>query len=149
MALFPTRLKSGYGAINMGDGATPEVFTKLCGLTSYTYTNQTATNDDIVDPCDEPESIGFRSLVATSKSATIQVSGFYNRTQSEIMRTAKGVSKNYTFKLTEPSGETVSKLTVAGKFVMTNHEITGGTNGEYIQFSATFESDGTFTETNA
>lgn len=149
MALTPVRLKSGYGSVNMGDGASPEVFTKLCGLESSTYTVSFDTSDDTVDSCDEPEAVPARELVVTGKKATITVAGFYNRTQSEIMRTAKGATKNYTFKLIEPSGTTVSKLTVAGAFIMTEHAISTGRNAEYVKFTATFESTGSFTETNA
>jgi Phage tail tube protein len=149
MAVTPKRLKSGYGSVNMGDGASPEVFTKLCGLTSFSYAVNFSTQDDEVDICDEPEGVPAREVVVTGKSATINVAGFYNRTQSEIMRTAKGATKNYTFKLTEPSGDAVSKLTVAGAFIMTQHEISGGRNAEYFTFTATFESTGAVTETNA
>lgn len=68
----PKTLRFGAGALYIGDGADPEVFTKVCGFTSMELTIDKETNDTTVPDCDDPDAAAWteRDVVALSWSMT-------------------------------------------------------------------------------
>lgn len=143
MAVYPKKVKAGYFGVYVGDGATPEVFTKLCGLRSRSFTDQVNTSDNFDADCADPEAVPFRTLDTTGRQADISGQGVYNRTQAAMVRGAVGQPKNYRFVASEPSGDPVDDGWYAGQFVLTNNQISGE-DGGYVQSSMTFQSDGPY-----
>lgn len=146
MALYPKRLKSGFINVLVGDGATPEVFTLLCGASQKTFTDQKNTTDDTLDPCDDPEAIPFRVLQVTGRQASIGLNIVYNRTQAAMIRElmASSDSVNMRFQFTEPNGDAVDAGYYAGQFQVVNFQVTAGGNAEYATGTLQIESDGEY-----
>jgi hypothetical protein len=146
MALFPRRLKSGYISVLIGNGATPEVFTKVCGATQRSFTDQKNTTDDVLDPCDDPEAIPYRVLQVTGRQASIALDIVYNRTQAPLFRSlmASSESSNMRFEFTEPTGDVTDGGYYQGAFQVTNFQVTAGGNAEYATGSLQIESDGEY-----
>lgn len=144
MALYPSKVKGGYVAVYMGDGATPtEAFTKLCGLNTRSFTDQINTSDNFNTDCSDPEAVPFRSLDTTGRQADISGSGVYNRAQIALLRAAVGQVKNYRFAISEPAADNIDDGWYAGAFVLTNLQV-NGEDGSYTQASLTFQSDGPY-----
>lgn len=51
----PTTLRFGAGVFYVGDGATPEVFTKVCGFDSVELQLSKSTSSTAVADCDQPD----------------------------------------------------------------------------------------------
>lgn len=143
MALYPTKVKGGYVSVYMGDGATPEVFTKICGLKTRSFTDQVNTSDNFEADCSDPESVPVRTLDITGRQGDIAGEGRYNRTQAAIIRAAVGVPKNYRFAISEPAGDNIDDGWYAGSFVLTNLQITGE-DGAYTTASMQWANDGAY-----
>lgn len=72
MALAKT-IKFGEQLLLWGDGATPEVFTPLCGFTSLELTVNIETNSTNVPDCDDPDLPAW--LVSSEVSKQMQLGG--------------------------------------------------------------------------
>lgn len=146
----PDIVKGTYIDILMGDGATPEVFTPICGLTARTFTEQVNTNDQFVPDCADPEDIPVRRLVPTGKQWDLSGEGLLNLAQEATVRGASGLTKNYRFRINRPAGSTVGTGYFEGPAMLTNIQIGGSTgNGEFASVSLTMASDGEWTYTAA
>ena len=73
---IPTTFKYGAGMFYLGDGATTEVFTKLCGFTSMELQISKDTNDAAVPDCDDPDAAIWSVADVTSQSWTMNFEGF-------------------------------------------------------------------------
>jgi len=51
----PDIVKGSYIDILVGDGATPEVFSVLCGFSTNSFTEQVNTSDEFTYDCADPE----------------------------------------------------------------------------------------------
>lgn len=152
--LFPARLKGGYISVLVGDGNTPEVFTKLCGATSRGFTLQKNTTDDNLDPCDDPEAIPSRVLQVTGKQWDMALNIIYNRTQAALLRSLflTTDSSNFRFEFTEKGGTgavqqgggTIDSGYWQGLGQVTNLQTTGTGNAEYATGTMAIQSDGDF-----
>jgi len=159
MALFPARLKGGYISVLVGNGANPEVFTKLCGATSRAFTIQKNTTDDNLDPCDDPEAIPSRVLQVTGKQWDMALNIIYNRTQAALIRdlATRSTSSNFRFEFDEAGttgsiqngGGTIDSGYWQGAGQVTNFQVTGGGNAEYATGTLAIASDGDFQWVNA
>jgi len=145
MATFPQRLKGGYISVLVGDGANPEVYTKICGATSKGFTYQKNTTDDVLDPCDDPEAIPSRVLQVTGRQWDIALNIVYNRTQAALIRDlmASSDSSNFRFEFSEPVGsDAVDAGYWFGKAQVTNFQVTGEGNAAYASGTMAIASDG-------
>lgn len=147
MALYPKRLKSGYISVLIGNGASPEVFTKLCGATSKSFTYQKNTTDDVLDPCDDPEAIPARVLQVTGRQWDIALNIVFNRTQHELIRDLmeSSDSTNMRFEFTEPTGDAVDAGYWQGPAQVTNFQVTGEGNATFATGTLAIASDGEWT----
>lgn len=143
----PKILRGTYVNILMGNGAGPEVFSPLCGLTTRTFTHQVNTNDQFVRDCADPEDIPSRETTSTGEQWDMSGSGLVNRTQLAEVQAAVGQVKNYRFELGEPAGDLVYGGYYSGAAKLTTLTITGS-DGEFTSIDLTFVSEGdwTFTE---
>ena len=103
----PAIVKGTYVDILIGNGATPEVFTAVCGLTTRSFTHQVNTSDQFVRDCADPEDVPHRRLTVTGEQWDLAGEGLYNRAQAAAIRAAVGTTRNYRFVVGEPAGETV------------------------------------------
>jgi hypothetical protein len=153
--LFPARLKGGRISVLIGDGANPEVFTKLCGATSRAFTIQKNTTDDNLDNCGDPEAIPARVLQVTGQQWDMALNIIYNRTQAARLRALATTnnSSNFRFEFTEAGSATTPLQNGGGKIdagywqgagQVTNFQVTGGGNAEYATGTLAIASDGPF-----
>lgn len=142
----PDILRGTYSTILMGDGATPEVFTVLCGITAKSITEQVNTSDTFNRDCADPEDVPVRQISGTGRQWSMRGSGNMNRANFQDLEDAVGMVKNYRFFIARKAGEAAPKLN--GYFLapgmITTKTITGD-DGAYMQMDLTFESDGEWT----
>lgn len=140
----PDIVKGAYIDILLGDGAEPtENFLPICGLTARTLTEQVNTNDVFVPDCADPEMVPVRRLVPTGQQWDISGEGLLNLANRATVREAKGVTKNYRFRVGRPTGSIVGAGFYEGPAMLTNLQIGGSAgNGEFATTSLTIASDG-------
>lgn len=59
----------------LGNGADPEVFTKICAVTAKGINFQTNTNEYFVPDCDNPDDPAWREMTKSGRFADISGSG--------------------------------------------------------------------------
>lgn len=143
----PDIIRGTYVSILMGDGATPEVFTPICGITARDFTHQGQTKDIATRDCADPESVPVRRLIVTSEQWDLSGSGQLNRSQLSLVDAAMLVTKNYRFVIGEPADNMVYGGYYAGPAMLTQKKITGN-DDDMAGIELTIGSDGTwaFTE---
>ncbi len=143
----PDIIRGTYFSLMMGDGAGPEVFIALCGISTRNFTHQANTNDVFTRDCALPENVPVRRAIVTGEQWDLTGEGVLNRSDLERIEAAFGVKKNYRFLFTEPSDDEVFQGYYAGSAILSNMTITGE-DENFATMSLTFVSDGewTFTE---
>ena len=137
----PAIVKGSYVDILVANGASPAVFTAICGLTTRSYTHQVNTADQFVRDCADPEDVPHRRLTVTGEQWDLSGEGLYNRAQAAVIRAAVGVTRNYRFVVSEPAIETVEDGFYEGPAMLTNLQL-GGSDGEFGSVSVQIVSDG-------
>lgn len=141
----PDIVRGTYIDILLGDGATPEVFTPVCGITTRQFTSQINTNDSFIPDCDDPEDVPIRRLIPTGRQWDLSGDGLYNLAQEAILRSAEGVTLNYRFRIRRPAGSIVGTGYYEGPGMLTQRQIGGNSgNGEFGSISLAIASDGTW-----
>jgi len=140
---YTDKLKSTRVAIMMGDGATPEVFSPMCGITTKGFQQTRATSDTVDWDCADPDAtpVTVRDVGATDW--TISGSGLLHRPLLAKVQDAfdSADATNYRFMFDEPTGSEVIDGYYEGPGIITDLNITG-TNGEYVQISITISAAG-------
>lgn len=137
----PNRVKPRFIVIEMGNGASPEVFTPLCGIRTPGMTAQTNGNDDFANDCADPESVPVRYFLPTGEQWDMSGAGVVNLDNLETIYNAKGVTKNYRYSIGKAANQTGSEYYFAGPAVLTNIQI-GGSEDNFASIDLTFVSDG-------
>ncbi len=146
----PEIVKGTYIDISIGDGADPEVFTPICGITAKTFTHQVNTNDTFVPDCADPEDVPTRRLVPTGEQWDLSGEGLFNLAQHTVVRNATGVTKNYRFVIGRPAGSVVGAGYYEGPAILTNRQMGGSSgSGEFGSINLTMASDGDWTWVDA
>jgi hypothetical protein len=147
----PAIVRGSYLDIAMGNGASPEVFSILCGLNARNFTQQVNTSDTFVADCADPEDVPIRRLVPTGKQWSLSGEGRYNRSQRAVIDAAVGVTKTFRFIMSEPDGDSISDGYYEGPGMITNIQFggSGAESGNFATFSVQIESDGEWTWTAA
>jgi len=146
----PDIVKGTYVDILMGDGAEPEVFTPICGLTARNFTQQVNTNDVFIPDCADPEDVPIRRLVPTGKQWDLSGDGLMNLLQRDEIDAALGVTANYRFRIGRPAGSVVGTGYYEGPAMLTNIQWGGNSGGgEFASASIAIASDGEWTWTAA
>jgi hypothetical protein len=68
-------VKFGQQQLLIGDGASPEVFTAPCGITSLTKSTSTNTSDIDIPDCDDPDLVLWLGIDEVSRRMTLTFSG--------------------------------------------------------------------------
>jgi hypothetical protein len=134
----PTTYKFGEFIIEVGNGASPEVFGLPCGLTSKSFAGNANTNDTNVPDCDDPDAMAWLERAVVALSRDITGSGVLAK---EFLATwddwwTSGNSKHARI--------TIDPYTWSGSYVLSRFEITG-TLGNKVQVNVTMTSDGQVT----
>lgn len=139
----PDIVRGTYISILMGDGATPEVFTPICGITTRDFTHQGQTKDVFTRDCGDPEAVPVRRLIVTGEQWDLSGSGQLNRSQLSMVDAAMLVTKNYRFVIGEPADNMVYGGYYAGPAMLTQKKITGN-DDDMAGIELTVGSDGTW-----
>ena len=137
----PDIIRGTYFILALGDGADPEVFQPLCGLTTRELAYQANTNNTFIRDCELPEDVPVQRIIVTGEAWTLTGSGDMNRADVQKLEDAKGQPRNYRFFYTEPAADEVFQGYWEGVGVITAKTITGS-DDTYAQISLTIASDG-------
>jgi hypothetical protein len=144
-----TNIPGGYFNLLVSNGATPPVFTYLCGVTTNELTVVTNGNDQFIPDCDDPDKVLIRRRVNISEQADITASGTYNPDNFPRIEALRGVSAPYRFQAAVTPAMVTAGYTpsyLEGNFVLNGYTI-GGTRGDGTFGTLTgmsFASDGEF-----
>jgi hypothetical protein len=138
-------VEADFAIVKKGDGATPEVFTILCGLDQVSINRVANANDRFRRDCAKPGSVPFRRSKTTGKQMDITASGAINIPDIATYNDALGVSGNYLIELGQydgtDDGEIIHTITGPFNLLSANSSIGDDSNAE-----VTLASDGIWTE---
>lgn len=144
----PDIIRGTYFSLMLGDGAGPETFAALCGITTRDFTHQSNTNDQFTRDCADPENVPVRNIIVTGVQWDLTGEGVLNRANLEAIQAADdGQPHNWRYLFTEPADDLVYQGYYAGSGIITNFKITA-TDENFATISLTIASDGAwaFTE---
>jgi hypothetical protein len=84
-----------YIVVQVGNGATPEVFVDACGIETSGLNQTVQSNDRYRRDCATPAAIPTRKVRVTGYSWDLTGSGVINMDQFELFQDALGVTKNF------------------------------------------------------
>jgi predicted secreted protein len=138
----PDIIRGTYFSLMAGDGAGPETFTALCGITTRNFTHAHNTSDQFTRDCADPENVPIRRLIVTGEQWSLGGDGTLNRANlATIQGLDDGQTHNWRFLFTEPAADLVYQGYYAGPAIMTSLQITGA-DDNYATISIALESDG-------
>lgn len=140
----PDIIRGTYFSLLMGNGAGPEVFTALCGISTRSFTAAVNTNDQFTRDCADPEDVPIRRAIVTGRQWDLTGEGTLNRANLADIIAAQAVTKNYRFLFTEPADDEVYQGYFAGPAILTNLQITAE-DESFAQISIALVSDGLWT----
>jgi TP901-1 family phage major tail protein len=131
--------------VKIGDGASPEVFSNLCGLNSKALTINNSSIDVTTPDCSTPGGALWTETLNGLKNVTVTGDGFFEDSASETrMNTvAMAADNSCNFTVTVPAFGTY-----AGAFRIASLEFGGETEGG-VTYSLSLESTGAVTFTAA
>lgn len=114
--------------VKVGDGATPEVFTTICGIENATINQTVNTSDRFRRDCAKPGQVPTRKVKVTGKQWDATGSGVVNVDEFPTFNAALGIRKNYQFDFGKRDGTDAGEIigTYAGPAVMTAANINMG-----------------------
>ena len=142
----PTTLKFGAGTFWIGDGATPEVFTKVCGFTQADMSIDKSSSSTVVPDCDDPDAAAWESKDVQSMSWSMSFSGVAAVAALPILEAAtlEGTSVNVRLDLNGAgTGAGTPVRRYAGAAIV-KHSLSGQ-RGERYQVKVDAEGDGALT----
>lgn len=121
--------------IELGSGASPEVFAKPCGATSRSFKRTAALSETNVPDCDNEDLPSWLERDVTSNSASCDFSGVVDKDDFDDWDSwfNGGETKNVRI--------TMGTLQWIGPFKLSDLEISGQ-RGQRVNFTATIQSDG-------
>ena len=131
--------------VKIGDGASPVVYSNLCGLNSKSLTVNNSSIDVTTPDCTSPEGALWTETLAGLKNISVSGDGFFEDSTAEArMNTVAMANDNSTdFEVVIPDFGTY-----AGTFRIASLEFGGETEGG-VTYSLSLESTGTCTFTAA
>lgn len=143
----PDIIRGTYFSLMLGDGAGPEVFTALCGITTRNFTGQVNTNDAFTRDCADPVNVPVRRVIATGKQFDLSGEGVLNRALLADMWGELGLISNWRLVFTEPSDDEVFQGHWSGAFMLSNFAVTAeDENFATISIQMVSDGDIVFTE---
>ena len=130
-----TTLKFSAFLIQIGNGATPEVFASPCGLNSRGFARTAATNDTNVPDCDDPDAASWLERDVVSLSGSLSGAGVVADEDFDTWESWFNGAVSRNIKVT------LGTRVWIGPAILTKLDITGS-RGKRIEFSATIDTDG-------
>ncbi len=129
--------------VKIGDGASPEVFSNLCGLNSKAMTINNSSIDVTTPDCSTPGGALWTETLNGLKNVSITGDGFFEDSASEsrMNTVAMAADNSCNFTVTVPAFGTY-----AGAFRIASLEFGGETEGG-VTYSLSLESTGAVTFT--
>lgn len=109
---YPTTFEFAFVAV--GNGATPEVFTRLCGIQTSGFNHTVATSDRFRRDCAKPALVPVRGVKVNGRQWDLTGSGLYNLDQIDLINGLPGVTKTYQLILLDISDPAIEAGTVIG-----------------------------------
>lgn len=130
--------------IQVGNGASPEVFAAPCGLTSRGFNRTAETNDTNVPDCDDEDAPSWLARDVVSLSGEISGSGVLDTAALDVWDDwfQSGLAKNCRVVLDVPLAQNGRHW--AGSFYLTSFNITAE-RGAKVNVEVTLISDGAIT----
>ena len=127
---YPTEIDAA--VIRVGNGATPEVFSILCGVENVTINQVANTTDRFRRDCAKPGALPTRSVRVNNFQWDITGSGVANAAQIAALKAALGQHKNYEIDAIKYDGTDDGELlgTFTGQGVMTASNLSLQTSGD-------------------
>ncbi|WP_053239930.1 phage tail tube protein [Pleomorphomonas koreensis] len=145
----PTTQKFGAGTFYIGDGATPEVFTKVCGFTEVELALDKSTNDTTVPDCDNPDAPAWTERDVVSLSWSFSFAGVMAVGSLDLIEGASfgGESTNIRFDL---DGAGTGSGTPIRRYAGAAHvkHTLNGRFGEKYKINVSGEGDGELVKSN-
>ena len=131
--------------VKIGDAASPEVFSNLCGLNSKSLTINNSSIDVTTPDCTSPEGALFTETLGGLKNVAVSGDGFFEDSTAEArMNTvAMAADNSVNMEVVVPDFGTY-----AGAFRISSLEFGGETEGG-VTYSISLESNGAVTFTAA
>ncbi|WP_333571309.1 hypothetical protein [Sphingomonas sp.] len=142
---YPTEIDAV--VVKIGDGASPEVFTTICGIENATINETVQTNDRFRKDCTKPGMIPTRDVRVTGKQWDLTGSGVTNVTQLVTLKAALGISRNYQIVAIKYDGtdEGDELGTFTGQGVLTARNLNLQDNGGTAEITIAGENELTWT----
>jgi len=138
--------EADFAVVKIGDGATPEVFTILCGMDQVTINRVANASDRFRRDCAAPGSVPYRRSRTTGKQMDITANGAINIPDIATYSDALGVSSNYRIELGKyngtPEGEIIHVINGPFNLTGANNSVGGDEGTADISLA----SDGIWTE---
>lgn len=140
---FTDKLKGTRFALMIGDGETPEVFTKLCGISNKGLQQTRQTSDTVDWDCADPDATPATVRDVNQADWTISGDGLLHRPNLALMQEVYDTTETRNFRIffDEATGDEVIDGYYQGPGIVTDFNLTG-TNGEYVQASITIQGAG-------
>lgn len=140
---YTNKIKGTRAVIMIGDGATPEVFAVMCGISTKGFQQTRATSDTTDWDCADPDAIPITVRDVNQSDWSISGSGLLHRPLLARLQEAFDTTEpvNFRFVFDEKAGDEVIDGYYEGPGIITDLNITG-TNGEYVQISITITAAG-------
>lgn len=123
-----TVVPGGYLNVLVGNGANPEVFSLLCGITTNALQRTVNTATVAVPDCDDPEAILESVTSPVSLDTTISGSGLMNPDNISLIEGLIGTTSNYRFVSGVTPVQTTAGYTPStweGPFTFAGYQIQG------------------------
>lgn len=139
-------IEADFAVVKIGDGATPEVFTILCGLDNVEINRTANTSDRFRRDCNLPGSVPFRRSRTTGKQIDITASGSINIPDMPRYLAALGKTGNYRIELGQyvignDAGDIVYEIVGPFNLISANSSV-----GDEGSAQVKLASDGAWTE---
>jgi predicted secreted protein len=135
----PTTARGSKLLIKIGDGATPEVFTAPCALTTKSFNRSASVNEFNIADCLNPDAPIWTERVKSALSATLSGSGTLAKESFDLYEEALANQDSINVQVTIDYA--VGPRTYLGRYHLTTFNLTGEIDG-LIQVEIELQSDG-------
>jgi TP901-1 family phage major tail protein len=120
--------------IKMGDGASPQIFSTICGITTRSFAMSSNEVDTTIPDCDDPSAVVQKTSTPGIQDRTFQGSGkFVSGAAGTALADAARLGEVHDYQVIVPGyGQ------FQGPFIVTDFQWSGDMEGS-MDFSATFK----------
>ncbi|NML11303.1 hypothetical protein HHL08_14300 [Sphingobium sp. AR-3-1] len=140
---YPTTIKGQKVALQLGDGASTEVFTTVCGITTKGLQRTRAVNDSEVWDCTDPDALPLTEREMGAGDWTITGEGQAVAAELDRIEEAFEAAANWQI-VFFGTGTTITR-TYRGNAIMTDLNL-GAVNGQKASISLTLSGNGELTK---